>query len=286
MPPFWEEMLGLGPAEAAAEGTLGPSASGGGAAAGALRVLRPRGPAGTREGGEWEEQPGVPPWPSPLEERQRVEWHLRGLSFDPRSLQMRYCGLPVRQGAHLTSPTFAVAGVRGRLRFWPRRTWRSSQSSRLRREIQISDPSTASWSALGLLLPPGTHLQLRFFVGDSSSDLQECYWGSGPSATQLWVPHQDEPPERLEGLVVGVEVRKNLRHLRPREASAAPAPRAPRRGAAAGASPRTLAEAALADARRGAARRDLGACLALASGGLGRPLPPPRFARGVLTPRS
>lgn len=278
--PAWREILGLEHEEAPVASTCSSFASSGKGAAGSLRVLRPRASAAGRGGGEWEEQREVLPWPTSLEERQRIEWRIRHLSFDPRSLEMRYRNLPMQQGGHLTSPHFEVAGAKGHLKFWPNRCWRSTHSGRLRREMQIGDPSATSWFALGLFLPPGTHLQLRFFMGDLSSDFQDCYWGIGPTAKQLWIPWLEELPESIDDIVVGVEVRRNHRHLRPGEAAVVPTP------CAVSSSPRLPAEALRHGPREGVARGDLGASAALTSRGPGRPLPSPRFARGLLQPQS
>jgi len=90
-------------------------------------------------------------------------------------------------------------------------------------------------------MPQGTCLRLRFFVGDTQSNIRDCYWGEGALVNQIWMPDSTDPP-KVKDLVVGVEVLRNLRHhLRGRD---------PRRVGI--------------DQRRGIAREDVGKWAGLA----------------------
>eukprot|EP00930_Biecheleria_cincta_P018497 TRINITY_DN14396_c0_g1_i1.p1 TRINITY_DN14396_c0_g1~~TRINITY_DN14396_c0_g1_i1.p1 ORF type:complete len:236 (-),score=17.22 TRINITY_DN14396_c0_g1_i1:356-1063(-) len=78
-------------------------------------------------------------------------------------------------------------------------------------------PSAKAWCCLGVFMDPGVHLQMRFYVGRSKSELRDCYWTRGISGGQLWAPKGPPPPEVYalkddEYLVVGIEITRNLGH--------------------------------------------------------------------------
>lgn len=156
--------------------------------------------------------------PAPVEERQRVEWHLKHLEMDLKLQQVKYKGLLMQPGRHIASQCVHLAGVQGFLRFWPNGYFNYTQSGRFKSEFDLGGMRADSWCAVGLFMPSGTHFKVRFFVGDERSEPRECYWSDGSLVRQIWMPDAKEPPQDLHDLVVGVEVFKNCRHLRPKEA--------------------------------------------------------------------
>lgn len=170
--------------------------------------------------------PPILPW----ELSHVVEWRVEGLKPGPPGKPLEHAGMQVRPGTSIASPPFRAAGVCGFLRFWPAGYWTESQRTRKCSEVptlENSDgearcrpPSASSWCCVGACLPSGTHLQLRFYVGDDSSARRECYWSEGTHVHQLWGPKSSASPfaahVRDKGknetmtLVVGIEIYRNL----------------------------------------------------------------------------
>lgn len=177
-----------------------------GASVGAIcvRHLRCLSPTSAALGGEARGE--IPDGPRPLEEAQRVEWRLQGLVVDRKKWQVRYHGMIMAQGDHITSRSFVVAGERGTLKFWPHGHARRARRGHLRREIGMEGASADSWCAVGLFMPRGTHFRVRFFAGDMRSGIRDCYWSNGLLAEQIWLPDARQPPDTLDEFVVGVEV--------------------------------------------------------------------------------
>jgi hypothetical protein len=169
-----------------------------------------------------------------MEECQRADWHLKQLTKDLKLVQVRYKGLLVHPGKHIASQCVSLAGVQGFLRFWPNGYYNFTQSKHFTSDFDLAGLHPDSWCAVGLFMPPGTHFKMRFFVGEEWSEPRECYWSEGSRVPEIWTPDAKEPPANLEDLVVGVEVVKNCRHLRPQEAkplvTRSPRPEAPRLG--------------------------------------------------------
>lgn len=220
---------------------------------------------------------------SPVEERQRAEWCLKHLEKDMKLQQVKYRGLLMNPGKHMTSQCVVLAGVQGFLRFWPNGFFNPTQSSRFKSEHDLGGMRADSWCAVGLFMPPGTHFKVRFFVGEERSEPRDFYWSDGSMNQQIWMPHAKDPPKHLEDLVVGVEVFKNCRHLRPYEAKPLPLRSSPRSGVlpghmgysgAAQRSPRQLAPLAPMSPRM--AQPDPAVGMNVRSD-LGLALPSPRF---------
>jgi len=160
-----------------------------------------------------------------------AEWRIKSIQSHPMWDAPTVAGLPYPAGKHFDSSPFHIAGARGFLRFWPAGQFNSSQQ-RLRAfpnmnlgGIHIDEShnhaSGARGCCIGLVMPPGTHLTVRFFVGEAWSQVRELTWSSGGHAAQVWAPVADGPPCLSEGecLVAGVEILKNFgvpRKLRPR----------------------------------------------------------------------
>lgn len=167
--------------------------------------------------------PAILPW----ETSHIVEWRIEGLRIGQPGQPLVHAGTLVRPGASVASPPFRAAGVCGFLRFWPAGYWTESQRTRRTSEIPGAEaarsegrcrpPSASSWCCVGACLPRGSHLALRFFVGDEASERRECYWGEGTHVHQLWGPKSAAPPNELRRrgpedatLVVGIEILRNL----------------------------------------------------------------------------
>jgi len=155
---------------------------------------------------------GAVPWAPG--EGMRVEWTVRNLSVDYKCMNVTCNGVTLQQGKYISSPTFTIAGVEGSLRFWPNGFFNYAQK-RERDECTLGGLLVHSWCAIGLFMPHGMKLRLRFFVGDAQSNICECYWDGGALARQIWTPDAREPP-CLKDFVVGVEVLRDLRHHLPR----------------------------------------------------------------------
>jgi len=164
----------------------------------------------------------------PWEKMHVVEWRIEGLSYNgcQKGLPVLNFGSPVTPGTYLSSPPFRAAGVSGFLRFWPAGYWTEAQQRKKSsqpgcpQEKEVDDglvawPGPRTWSCLGVCLPPGSNLELRFFVGGNRSDVRSCYWSKGVNAAQLWAPRgQWAPPEVVglgpqEPLTVGIEILRN-----------------------------------------------------------------------------
>merc|ERR1712181_136960 len=116
-----------------------------------------------------------------------------------------------------------MGGVSGSFRFWPAGYWNVVQRrQRAKTEIAeaalcdstIQAPSLGSWCALGGCFPRGTHLFVRFSVGEERSPGQrEVFWDGGTGACQVWGPTTKEPPPGAisDGcLVVSLEIFRNV----------------------------------------------------------------------------
>lgn len=156
----------------------------------------------------------------PWEEGHRVEWHIGGLQLDKKLLEVRYKGIMVPKGRYLDSPRFQVMGEDGFLRFWLNGYFTTNLRKNLVRDKDLFSGglSLDAWCAVGLYMPQGTHLRLRFFIGNEKSDIRECYWHAGNKEQQIWMPESGEPPDLEAGVTMGVEVLANYRHLKPGEA--------------------------------------------------------------------
>mmetsp|Transcript_32317 Transcript_32317/g.57191 ORF Transcript_32317/g.57191 Transcript_32317/m.57191 type:complete len:420 (+) Transcript_32317:125-1384(+) len=166
---------------------------------------------------------GTPPPLLPWEAAHVVEWRVEGLVIGPRKGSPVYNGNQiVRPGTCVASPPFRGAGCCGFLRLWPSGYWTEAQR---RSKVDVPHatadtlvigpypmPPSNAWCCLGACMPAGTHLVLRFFVGDMKSEKRECYWHSGTHPGTLWSPPQQEPPILKEGdsITVGIEIFRNL----------------------------------------------------------------------------
>jgi len=151
-----------------------------------------------------------------------VDWRLANLRSHPMWTAPRVGGLPWPAGKHFDSSPFCAAGARGFLRFWPGGQFNAPQQ-RLRSFPNMNrggdyfdDSHThapgARGCCIGLIMPPGTHLTFRFFVGQARSQVRELTWSFGGHAAQVWSPIEDGPPSLADGehLVAGVEILKNF----------------------------------------------------------------------------
>lgn len=120
--------------------------------------------------------------------RERVEWRLQNLVEDKKLYRVTYAGLVLERGKSIASPRFRLCGHEATLRFWP-----NGHSSGKREAC----------CAVGLHMPRGTKLRLRFFAGALTSAPRDCYWEDTCTLQQLWTP---ETAPCLTDLVVGVEV--------------------------------------------------------------------------------
>lgn len=186
-----------------------------------------------------------PPPILPWETSHVVEWRIEGLQLSCKGSPVAYRGMPLRPGGSIASPPFQAAGVSGFLRFWPMGYWTGTQRQRKSAippgtEALVAGapsqlPSTSSWCCLGVCLPPGTHLVVRFDVHGLKSPAKECYWEVGTSAAQLWAPPESEAPADLVAaigpVVVGIEILRNLAadHCVPRPERVGPSARRARR---------------------------------------------------------
>jgi len=146
---------------------------------------------------------------------QRVKWTIRGVQVNQKRGQVEYRGIVVPPGRYLQSPRFTIAGLEGSLRFWPNGYFSSASRSERRDTNEQGSLNANSWCAVGLDVPSGNRLRLRFFCGNEMSEVRQVYWDStGNVVKQVWMPHASEPPASFaDGIVVGVEVLTNLREI-------------------------------------------------------------------------
>eukprot|EP00930_Biecheleria_cincta_P060201 TRINITY_DN45893_c0_g1_i1.p1 TRINITY_DN45893_c0_g1~~TRINITY_DN45893_c0_g1_i1.p1 ORF type:complete len:433 (-),score=66.03 TRINITY_DN45893_c0_g1_i1:39-1337(-) len=168
----------------------------------------------------------------PWEVRHVVEWRVRGLTWTRRGVMQ--WGRLLQPGDYISSPSFAAAGVRGCLRFWPagyfneaQRQQKNRRPARLATEELAAKtpgglhalqpmPNVNAWCCLGASLPEGTHLDIRFFVADARSEKRECYWRQAVHAAQLWAPVEKTPPKEVleqteaDHITVGIEIFRNV----------------------------------------------------------------------------
>mmetsp|Transcript_139636 Transcript_139636/g.446818 ORF Transcript_139636/g.446818 Transcript_139636/m.446818 type:complete len:423 (-) Transcript_139636:39-1307(-) len=166
----------------------------------------------------------------PWEVAHRVEWSLEGVQIGhnrPIAYAV-YGGSEVRAGTSFVSPLFQAAGVQGYIRFWPAGYWSKAQQQTRERTAGLLEkfdhpglstpPAFNSWCGIAACLPKGSHLVLRFFVGDETSERRECFWSGGAHTDSLWAPTSTKPPQDLRAgaetgggsIRVGVEILRNL----------------------------------------------------------------------------
>jgi len=211
------------PAQSSARGTCGGAcATVGGGALGSVEVTWRRPVHLVPAGGVPEPVDAL--LPSGLAARegwQRAEWRIGPFGEDRSGhADLTYRGMHVMKGQYLNSPTFKILGEEAFLRFWPNGFYNKTQIPRIFQDAQTNrgGDRKSCWCAVALIMPHGTHLRLRFFVGDARSDTREVYWNGPAMQQQLWMV-EDRRPEDLRDLVVGVDVFKNFRQLLPREAA-------------------------------------------------------------------
>lgn len=165
---------------------------------------------------EMQVSPQLLPW----ELSHTVKWRLADLLSHPMWDAPKIGNLKYPPGKHVDSPPFNAAGARGFLRYWPagqygscQQKLRSFPNMATRRGVdEVHDHAPgARGCCVGLVMPVGTHLKVRFFVGGARSDVRDICWSAGNCAAQVWAPLQKLPPCLAEGeqLVVGVEILKN-----------------------------------------------------------------------------
>eukprot|EP00929_Paragymnodinium_shiwhaense_P047801 TRINITY_DN24255_c0_g1_i1.p1 TRINITY_DN24255_c0_g1~~TRINITY_DN24255_c0_g1_i1.p1 ORF type:complete len:412 (-),score=51.77 TRINITY_DN24255_c0_g1_i1:268-1503(-) len=155
--------------------------------------------------------------PAAWEEGQRAEWVIKGLVMDERLKKLRKDGILVEAGQHIISKTFTLAGETCTLRFWPNGYFSKSQQEIVGpRNVAMGGLDRDAWCAVGLFMPPSTHLRIRFIVGDARSEVREVFWSSGTCTQQIWVPKERGIPYKAleDGLIVGVEVLQDMRFLK------------------------------------------------------------------------
>lgn len=153
----------------------------------------------------------------PWEVAHRVEWTLEGLQIGHN-----------RPIAYAVYGGSEAAGVQGHIRFWPAGYWSKAQQQTRERATGLLDkfdhrglstpPAFNSWCGIAACLPTGSHLVLRFFIGDETSERRECFWSGGAHADSLWAPTSTKPPQDLRAgavtgggsIRVGVEILRNL----------------------------------------------------------------------------
>jgi len=159
----------------------------------------------------------------PWEKAHVVEWRIEGLKPCYKGAPCIFAGKPVVAGSCFASPPFRAAGVNGYLRFWPAGYWTETQRRRKAALPPSSEdivsgganplPPVDSWCCVGAVVPTGTHLVLRFFVGDAKSPKRECFWSEGNHAHGIWAPPSIQVPKELidsNEVVVGLEIIQNL----------------------------------------------------------------------------
>lgn len=156
-----------------------------------------------------------------LQDLDRVEWTLRGLTMHAQLQQVMWNSVVVPPGRFLTTPCLHIAGCEAFLRFWPNgyfssctRKERAAGEKAGTQDLGGIDPD--SWCAIGLWMPAGSRLRLRFFVGDQTSEIKLCHFeGTRFGREQVWTPKQQDPVS-MENLVVGLQVVEDLRIHMPR----------------------------------------------------------------------
>lgn len=150
-----------------------------------------------------------------------VEWRLANLLNQPMWKMPKIGQLPWPRGKHIDSKPFAAAGARGFLRFWPggqlnvcQQNMKSFPDLRSCGPVDDSHDHApgAQGCCIGLMMPPGTRLKVRFYVGASRSKVKEIFWSGGIHAAQVWSPIEECPPCLADGmpLIAGVEILKNF----------------------------------------------------------------------------
>mmetsp|Transcript_64218 Transcript_64218/g.150769 ORF Transcript_64218/g.150769 Transcript_64218/m.150769 type:complete len:391 (+) Transcript_64218:70-1242(+) len=164
----------------------------------------------------------------PWETMHVVEWRITGLQYSgfDKGAPVMHNGRAIDPGTFITSPPFRAAGVKGFLTFWPAGYWTACNKRKKKAVINflvdkeepgapcpIPPPST--WCCVGCKVPPGSNLQLRYYVGRQKSKVRECYWGMASEADSLWAPDGERPPEEViqikdeDYLTVGVQIFRN-----------------------------------------------------------------------------
>eukprot|EP00438_Fugacium_kawagutii_P031903 Skav233724 [mRNA] locus=scaffold2839:13493:25031:+ [translate_table: standard] len=135
---------------------------------------------------DWEEILDLvpPPPPPPVtggepvvsEKTHRVDWTIRRLKIDLKTLQVKYWNV------------FVPAG-----QFWPNGYYGKATK---RARMRMAGAQVDSWCAVGLVMPEGTKLKFRFHIGQELrnqwSEVRTCHWQAmGSVVEQIWVPpHQ------------------------------------------------------------------------------------------------
>jgi len=172
--------------------------------------------------------PDLLPW----EVAHVVEWRIRGLKWviGPNAGTF-FWGRKMLPSQFLASQPFRAAGVCGFLRFWPVNYYNEAQ---LRKKKDISSvaeqleemrggqlrmPPAEAWCCLGAVLPAGTHLDFRLYIGSSKSTKRTCAWNQSVSPASLWTPNGSKPPSEVldmsesDYLTVGIEIFRNRNDL-------------------------------------------------------------------------
>lgn len=148
----------------------------------------------------------------PGEQCHRVQWTIKGLRFDRKLLQLTHGSVEMPPGKSIASPPFRAGGVCGYFRFWPNGFLSNSQRRRADGH-DLGGLVGNSWCCLGVFLPGGSHLRVRFFCGEAKSQFKTVYWNQGTNVQQLWTPTATQPPnfDDLSDFPVGIEIAANYR---------------------------------------------------------------------------
>eukprot|EP00434_Breviolum_minutum_P033141 symbB.v1.2.029325.t1/scaffold3195.1/size61537/2 len=140
----------------------------------------------------------------------RADWTIRRLKIDLKTLQVKYWNIFVPPGQYVSSSYFQIGDDTASMRFWPNGYYgKATKRSRARAIGGAGHPD--SWCAIGLVMPEGTKLKFRFYVGNHWSEVRTCHWQAmGSVAEQIWIPPHQEPGN-LANLVVGVEILQDLK---------------------------------------------------------------------------
>jgi len=179
---------------------------------------------------EMSPSPPILPW----ETAHVVEWRLDDLSLNMQQMRGTFGGTPLVPGGSIASPPFRAGGVVGFIRFWPLGYWTEGRRRQKLSSIPMTDeiiaegcqgpPSAGSWCCIGAFLPAGTHLDVKFYVGDMISQTREVFWADGTHVLQLWAPPAKKPPASLTTpgnkapFIIGIEILRNLatqNHMKP-----------------------------------------------------------------------
>mmetsp|Transcript_42394 Transcript_42394/g.76100 ORF Transcript_42394/g.76100 Transcript_42394/m.76100 type:complete len:439 (+) Transcript_42394:66-1382(+) len=169
--------------------------------------------------------PDMLPW----EVAHVVEWRIPGLKYavtGPRQGSF-FWGRRMLPSQFLASQPFRAAGVCGFLRFWPVNYYNEAQLRKKKDVASVAEqleelqggaknlirmPPAEAWCCIGAVLPPGTNLDFRFYIGSSKSPKRECFWNQSVNPASLWTPKGAKPPQHVidmteeDYLTVGIEI--------------------------------------------------------------------------------